>query len=122
MKKIFKVADIKSLEKQVALGEISYSRMIEVLNEMANDSLNESSNTLNTYKATVVANNSCYVETVLVIAENEEQANDILCVHEKRKVQYKSKLKEIIIDKTKPNVIGMVGFGENESIGGYFED
>ncbi len=36
MRKIFKVADIKKLEKQVSKGEISYSRMVEIMNEMSN--------------------------------------------------------------------------------------
>ena len=33
MKKVFIVADIKDLEKQVSSGEISYSRMVEIMNE-----------------------------------------------------------------------------------------
>ena len=33
MEKVFKVADIRDLEQKVALGEMSYSRMVEVLNE-----------------------------------------------------------------------------------------
>lgn len=33
--KIFKVADIRDLEKQVAVGAISYSRMVEMMNEIA---------------------------------------------------------------------------------------
>jgi hypothetical protein len=33
--KIFKVAEIRDLEKQVTTGEISYSRMVEILNEKA---------------------------------------------------------------------------------------
>jgi hypothetical protein len=33
--KCFKIADIRELEKQVSLGEISYSRMVEIMNEMA---------------------------------------------------------------------------------------
>ena len=36
MNKIFKVADIRKLEQQVAKGDISYSRMVEIMNEMAN--------------------------------------------------------------------------------------
>ena len=38
MRKIFKVADIRKLEMQVNAGEISYSRMVEIMNEMANKS------------------------------------------------------------------------------------
>lgn len=37
MNKIFKVADIRKLEQQVSNGEISYSRMVEIMNEMANN-------------------------------------------------------------------------------------
>ena len=33
MKKVFKVADIHKLLKQVNQGEISYSRMVEIMNE-----------------------------------------------------------------------------------------
>lgn len=33
--KCFKVADIREFEKQVIRGEISYSRMVEIMNEMA---------------------------------------------------------------------------------------
>jgi len=33
--KCFKVADIRELEKKVILEEISYSRMVEIINEMA---------------------------------------------------------------------------------------
>jgi hypothetical protein len=34
-KKLLIVADLRSLEKQVSLGEISYSKMIEIINEKA---------------------------------------------------------------------------------------
>ena len=37
MNKIFKVADIRKLEQQVSKGDISYSRMVEIMNEMANN-------------------------------------------------------------------------------------
>ena len=37
MGKVFKVADIRDLEQKVALGEMSYSRMVEVLNEKAEE-------------------------------------------------------------------------------------
>lgn len=33
MKKVFKVADIRDFERKVSLGEISYSRMVEEMNE-----------------------------------------------------------------------------------------
>ncbi|HAH37772.1 MAG TPA: hypothetical protein DCL81_15060 [Algoriphagus sp.] len=37
MKKVFKVADIHKLLKQVNQGEISYSRMVEIMNETINE-------------------------------------------------------------------------------------
>lgn len=33
MEKLLRVADMRDLEKQVAKGEISYSRMVEIINE-----------------------------------------------------------------------------------------
>jgi hypothetical protein len=33
--KIFKLSDIRKLNKQVSLGEISSTKMVEILNEMA---------------------------------------------------------------------------------------
>ena len=33
--KVFRLIDIRQLNKQVALGEISATRMVEILNEMA---------------------------------------------------------------------------------------
>lgn len=35
MKKVFKVADLRDLDSRVSIGEISYSRMVEILNEKA---------------------------------------------------------------------------------------
>ena len=35
MDKVFKIADIKDLDMQVASGEITYGRMVEILNEKA---------------------------------------------------------------------------------------
>lgn len=35
MKKVFKVSDLRKLEGQLNKEEISYSRMVEILNEMA---------------------------------------------------------------------------------------
>lgn len=37
MDKLLKVADMRKLHKQMALGEISYSRMVEIINEKANE-------------------------------------------------------------------------------------
>lgn len=44
MKKVFKVAEIKVLEAQVSRGEISYSRMVEIMNERANQAFAEEVN------------------------------------------------------------------------------
>lgn len=35
MRKFIITAELRAIEKQVALGEISYSRMVEILNEKA---------------------------------------------------------------------------------------
>jgi hypothetical protein len=35
VKKVFKTAHIRDLERRLALGMITYSRMVEILNEMA---------------------------------------------------------------------------------------
>ena len=35
MEKVLKVSDLRKLEKQVLLGQISYSRMVEIINYMA---------------------------------------------------------------------------------------
>lgn len=37
IEKFIKTADLRVLEKQVSLGEISYSRMIEILNEKSDE-------------------------------------------------------------------------------------
>lgn len=39
--KCFKLADIRELEKQVIREEISYSRMVEIMNEMADKFYNK---------------------------------------------------------------------------------
>lgn len=37
MKKVFKVAHIRELEKQVIQDKITYGRMVEIMNEMAHE-------------------------------------------------------------------------------------
>ena len=37
MEKVFKVAHIKFLERQLALGNISHAKMAEILNEIAHN-------------------------------------------------------------------------------------
>lgn len=74
------------------------------------------------FKATIVSGNSCYIETVLVVAEDKEKAHTQLCEHEKRKVKYTKPLTELEIDMNKPSVIGYVGFGSSESDFNSFDD
>lgn len=67
------------------------------------------------FQATIIASNSCYLETVLVVAEDKEKAHSLLCEKEKRKVKYTQKLKELDIDFTKPTVVGFVGWGHSDN-------
>lgn len=41
MRKLLIVSEMRALEKQVNLGEISYSRMIEIINEKADTLLSD---------------------------------------------------------------------------------
>ncbi len=66
---------------------------------------------LKIFQATIMSENTCYLETVLIIDEDEEKAHKSLCRAEKREVRYTRRLKELCIDKTKPNVIQFVGWG-----------
>jgi len=76
---------------------------------------------MKTFKCTIEANNSCYVQTLLAIAEDEQSAHELICKEEKRtNIKYKDKLKEITIDTQKPIVI-QIGFGENDH-DNYFDD
>lgn len=72
-------------------------------------------NIMKIYQTTIECLNSCYIETFLIVATNEEEAHKLLCEYEKRNVEYNGKLKELNIDMTKPNVIPMVGFGRSDS-------
>lgn len=71
------------------------------------------------FTATIVSNNSCYLHTLLVVAEDKEKAHDQLCEQQKRKVQYTQPLKELDIDWNKPTVIEYVGWGHSDSDNGY---
>ncbi len=71
------------------------------------------------FKATIESKNPCYLHTLLVVAENEEQADKQLCEHQGRKVKYTQPLKELNVDMTKPNVIEYVGWGHSDSDCGY---
>jgi hypothetical protein len=63
--------------------------------------------------------NNCYMETVLVIAENKDDAHKQLVEKNGQwGVAYTKQLKEIEIDMTKPNVI-KVDWGHGESDYGY---
>jgi len=72
------------------------------------------------YQATIVSKNSCYVHTLLIVAENKEKAHEQLCENQKKRhIWYTKKLKELDIDMNKPQVIEYVGFGHSESDFGY---
>ena len=71
------------------------------------------------YQATIESNNSCYLHTLLIVAENEEMAHKQLCEQQKRQVKYTKKLKELYIDFKKPTVIEYVGWGYSDSDNGY---
>jgi len=63
--------------------------------------------------------NNCYIETVLVVAENKKDAHKQLVEKNGQwGVKYTQPLKEIKIDMTKPNVVE-VGFGHGECDCGY---
>ncbi len=49
MKKIFKISEIRNLQRLVDRGEISYSRMIELLNQKAYDTYSNQTVTLREY-------------------------------------------------------------------------
>jgi len=73
-------------------------------------------NKMKLYQATIIASNSCYVHTLLIVAENEEMAHKQLCENQDNKfIKYTKKLKQLDIDMTKPQVIEYVGFGECEN-------
>lgn len=67
---------------------------------------------MNIYQATLVSRNPCYVETVLVIAENKDSARKLLAKKKKRTIEYTRPLKKIKIDESS-KVIEMVGWGNN---------
>ena len=66
------------------------------------------------YQATIISQNSCYVHTLLIVAENKEAAHEQLFKQQGREIEYTKKLKELDIDMTKSCVIEYVGFGESE--------
>jgi len=72
-------------------------------------------NKMKLFKATIVANNSCYLHTLLIVAENEATAHEMLCEYQGYKVKYTQKLMELDIDMTKPQVLEYVGWGHSES-------
>jgi hypothetical protein len=41
MEKLLRVAEMRDLDQQVAKGEISYSRMVEIINEKSNERFTE---------------------------------------------------------------------------------
>ena len=73
------------------------------------------------FKCTIECDNTCYVETFLIIAIDKKRANLLLTKHEKREITYTQPLQEIEINLNKEKVIPMIGFGESNSDYG-FED
>lgn len=70
------------------------------------------------YKCTVEARNSCYLETLLVVAENIKKADILVKENQENKyVVYKQKLAEINVDFTKPQVVNYFGWGDNSDRG-----
>jgi hypothetical protein len=75
---------------------------------------------LKLFKCTVECkNNGCYVETLLIVAENESDAHNQLVESrrdkytEKPHIKYTCKLERVSIDLTKKGIT-KVGFGESE--------
>lgn len=68
------------------------------------------------YKATLeTVPNNCYVETVIVVANNKKEAHQLLVKKNGQwGVKYTEELKELKIDMSKKQVIE-VGFGHGES-------
>jgi hypothetical protein len=67
------------------------------------------------YNATLeTVPNNCYVETVIIIADNEEEAHQLLVKKNGQwGVKYTQKMEELKIDMSKKQVIE-VGFGHGE--------
>ena len=72
------------------------------------------------YQATLeTVPNNCYVETVLIIADNKKEAHQLLIKKNGQwGVKYTQELKELKIDMSKKQVIE-VGFGHSESDNGW---
>lgn len=90
MKKIFTIALLRDLEKQVMKGDISYSKMVEILNEKANE----------------------FAKETLIEYEDFATQNPMLggSVNEFWESNYKSiQMKERIIEKTSEVVINYHG-------------
>jgi hypothetical protein len=68
------------------------------------------------FKCTIESNNSCYVETLLVVAEAVEQADSLVKENQKNKwVKYTQPLTEIKIDLSKPQVVNYFGWGSSDN-------
>lgn len=81
--KVFKVADVKQLEKEVATGEISYSRMVEKMNERVKDWY--SGQPLRPLaKMDVVRYLEAYKRTIPMSEELTESLNQTLCLIKKQ--------------------------------------
>lgn len=96
----------KEYLKQLKLDEATLVKDSEVIKKQVKN--------LKIYTATIVANNSCYLETVLVVAESKEKAHDQLCEKKRREVKYTQSLKELDIDFKTPTVIEYAGWGNSD--------
>ena len=77
MGKIFKVAHIRSLERDVANGEISYGKMVEILNQSAYNHfvVDENCNLQNVNKRYLVeASDGLNRKNCIVVALNKKEA------------------------------------------------
>lgn len=71
---------------------------------------------LKAFKCTIEAGNPCYVETLLVIGKDKENAHKQVMENKgSNNVVYKHKLEEIEIDLTTPKVFNYFGWGHNDN-------
>ena len=73
------------------------------------------------FQCTIVSQNSCYVQTLLVVAEDKIEADKLIKENQKtfHNLKYTQPLKEITINMDIPNVINYVGWGHNDNDCGF---
>ena len=95
MEKVFKVADIRKLEQQVTTGEISYSRMVEIMNEMSN------------YAVCKVKNLHNIINWVVAAEKSPDYDGDYLCfVHQVQECGAIWKLRKVVTNQFNQWLIG----------------